>query len=143
MLLHTASRRKFFGRRVDLKDAAGSTVATLDPQAWKSDPTWLISSSGIEYAIKRKKKSFERSYWIEGGPFSGAVIEGGYFDTKFRIRLSDHIIASATENDAFSLTALHTVDVFDTSESAQILTACVGVMVVKEKQQAQANQQAR
>ena len=132
-LQYAARRPKIFGRAIEIFDASGQVKATIDPQVWKSFPTWVISTPAYECKIKRKIKSFERSYWIEDGPFNGALIEGESLDLKYRIQWENKIIAHASAADPFSATAKHVVTVLDKSDEARLLIACVGVIIVRDK----------
>lgn len=138
-LLFEASRPKVFGKLIELKNSTGAVIASINPQVWKSHPTWQISTKQGDYAIKRNKKSFERLYYIEGGLFDGTFIEGINHDTHFRIRHDEQVLAQASE-EAFSVKAKHVVEVTDTRDEAQILAALVSVIISKEKQQARNNQ---
>lgn len=136
-LVFEASRIGIFKRTFQLRDAQGQICATLDPQQWKPDPAWEISGQLGEFAIKRKKKSWQRYYWIESGPFDGVEIEGGYHDRAFRIRQGEHIIAEADEK-SFSSSSKHTITILDDTQEHQLLVGIVSVAISKEKQQAHA-----
>ena len=139
VMLYESSRPKMFGRTVELKNPAGVVVATIDPQTWKSRPTWEISTANNNYAIVQNIKSYQRFYQISAGPFDGVIIEGGDFDQQFRIRLGDEILAQASE-EMFSLTSKHVVNVLVDNEDIQILSAVVGIILVKEKQKSRTKQ---
>jgi len=137
-LLFQASRPRIFGRAIEIKNPLGLVVATINPQLWKSHPTWEVITSDSNYNIKRRIKSFERLYYIEGGMFDGALIEGENFDRQFRISHHNKIIAQANEQ-LFSLIAKSTIEVMDGSEHASLLTAVVSIIISTEKQMAGMN----
>lgn len=72
-LLFEAFRPRIFCRIIELKEALGLVVATINPQLWKPLPTWEISTNSGDYKIKRQIKSLERLYHVEAGMFDGAI----------------------------------------------------------------------
>lgn len=103
-----------------------------------SHPTWEVIAGNDSYKIKQKIKSFERSYYVEGGLFDGVIVEGGHFDQQFRIRHGDQILAQASE-EVFSMKEKHVIDVLDGSEQINLFSAVVSIIISEEKQQARAN----
>lgn len=134
-LLFEASRDTLFGRTMTMRDASGKPVATLEAQPWKPDPAWQAGGQAGPFVIKRHKKSFERSYWIEQGPYDGVVIEGGFKDRAFRIRKGEQIIAEADEKQ-FSARTEHALRLLDDSPEALLLSSLVGIVILKDKQDA-------
>lgn len=132
-LLFGASRPKIFSKIIELKDPLGLVVATINPQPWKTRPTWDVSTNSGDFKIKKDIQSFERLYRIETGLFDGAVIEGGDFDRQFRIRYKDKILAQGREQ-AFSLIAKNVIEVMDGSEHINLLSAVVSIIIAKQKQ---------
>lgn len=132
-VLFGAKRASVFSKELRIRNTSGEQLISLLPQPWKVDPSWQIGGQLGDFVIKREKKSFERSYWLESGQFDGAVIEGGSQDTAFRIRHNDKVIAQARQA-SLSLKSEHTIDVEDESYEALLLTSLAAIVVLKEKQ---------
>ncbi|MFK7892160.1 MAG: hypothetical protein AB8B63_15190 [Granulosicoccus sp.] len=134
-LLFEASRIGVFKRDFAITNGGNTLCASLSPESWKPEPSWQVSDTKESaYTIKRRKKSFQRFYWIEGGLHDGVLFEGGGYDTRFRIRKDEHVIAEALEERFSTKAAVH-MQLLEDSDATRLLCAIALVVISKEKQE--------
>lgn len=131
--LFSATRTGIFRREFQVVDGFDKPLVTLRPEPWRAVPTWQVRNLFEHWAIRRRRKSFQRFYWVEGGEHDGVILEGGGHDTRFTIHRDDHIIAEALEK-RFSPTGAIAMKLRDDTPANRLLTGIAGIIISKEKQ---------
>lgn len=108
-------------------------VATLKKKILPWPPSWSVSSSMGNFAIKCKSSLFatNRTYSIIGGPFDRAMAKEKTMDSVFEIIHAGERLAIASGK--VSLGDRHRIEIIHDDKKAELLTAILMVVFLEDR----------
>ncbi|WP_018984901.1 LURP-one-related family protein [Salinimonas chungwhensis] len=104
-------------------------IATVKRKMWPFwSLMWDIHSSIGDFQVKRKLFSWSRIYYVIGGKYDGAIIEGNFWDLKFSVTHQKKTIASA-KGKILSIRDTHSIEVYDDESDSEIFTTIMMVVL--------------
>lgn len=108
------------------RESDGRELATLKRKILALFPTWLVHMGGEPFRIRRKLVSFGRYYYVVGGRYDGATLQGSLFDMSFGIERNGRTLARA-RGRLLSLRDVHSVEV--TSPADELFVVVVMLLL--------------
>lgn len=123
---YTAKNNSIFWPLSFTLSSQGEPVAQIRRRLFALRPTWDVTVSESRYKIQGKLLSFTSRFFVTGGPYDGAWINGNLLGLKFEITHLDRIVAKANAK-ILTLRDRHVYEVIDPKDE---VFATIGMLIV-------------
>jgi len=113
-------------------------VAVMRKRIFSLTGKWDIDAEIGKFIVRRELLSLRRRMVVVGGPFDRATFNGGLIDLSFSLVHKGRTLARA-EGKIFTLRNRHTVELLDSSRTAEHLAAIVMVRLMLDQAEERAS----
>ncbi len=127
--VYTVQGRLAWGHKLEVSDATGRHIATLQQEVFTFLPKFYIYiNNQLVGEIVKEFTFFKPSFSVH---CNGWQVDGSFFEWDYRIKNASGSLVATAEKQLFNFTDTYVIDVFDQNDSLLALMVVLAIDAVK------------